>query len=91
MSCRQLNGFTGTNHQGGLLVKLAKNLFRQAHRGKGNRYRARAYGGIGANLLGNGKSMLEQFTQQAAHGALLIRLGIGLFHLAQNLRFTQYQ
>ncbi len=54
-----INRLSGPNEHGCLLGKVTEYLTCQAHRSKGYGYRAAAYGGIGAHLLGYRECMLK--------------------------------
>ena len=90
MACCQLDCFTGTNQQCGLLRQVAEYLSGKAYCGKCDGDRAVADCGIGTYLFGDGKGVLKQLSQQLARSGSVGSGLVGLFYLAENLWLAQH-
>ena len=84
----QLYGFTGTDQQGIVATEVGKYLTSKTDRCKCHGYRALTNRRVGANLLGDRKSTLEQGRQFRPDRARFRGIAISLLHLSENLWFA---
>ena len=73
-----------------MLAEARKKLLRQRDGGIGHGHRADPYLGICADFLGDRKCVLNHTCQLLADGIRCLGIAIGIFKLAQNLRFAQH-
>ena len=86
----QLDGHAGTDQQCRMPGKIREKLLRETHGRICHRHRAGADFGVGPDLLGDGKRVLEQPAELFADRAALLCLAIGVLELAQDLRLTEH-
>jgi hypothetical protein len=91
MPGRELDHLAGAHQQCRALWDIAEDLFRQAGRGIGDRYRVFANGGFGADLLGHGERVLEKPLQRLAQRTGGRRVLIRDLGLAEYLRLAEHQ
>ena len=89
MLCEQFDRDAGAHQDGCVLTETSEKLLSKAHSRIGDRNRTRADFGIGPNLLGHRKRVLEQSTKLLADGARCLRGSVRVLELTENLRFAE--
>ncbi len=85
---REFGHLAGAGQQHAFFVQVAEDFPGHLHRGIADRDGAAADVGFGPDPLGNGEGLVEKTVEQQAGGLGFRRAAIGLFELAQDLRFA---
>ncbi|MNS93288.1 hypothetical protein D3C72_1274500 [compost metagenome] len=86
----QFNHFARADEQRAGLVQVAEHAFGQADGGGGHGHRLRADGGLRPHFLGHRERALEHLVQQGAQRPGFAGGAHGVFHLTDDLGFTQH-
>ena len=87
----ELDHVAGADQERRVALEAAEDAARELDAGGCDRDRARADGGLAADLLGDGERRLEQPVQQRARGARLLRRAVGVLQLAEDLGLAEDQ
>ena len=87
----QRDGLPCADQQRLTALQIAEDLSGQADRGERDGNRVLANGGVGTHGLCGAECRLEQAAKQRTDASGFPRHRVGRFHLAKNLRLTQYQ
>ncbi|EHM55696.1 hypothetical protein HMPREF9080_00507 [Cardiobacterium valvarum F0432] len=85
----ELGGFARADDEGGAAVMVVEEAMGEFDTGGGDGDVVRADGGAVADLFGNGEALLEEAFEDAADSARLLAEAVGLFDLAEDLRFAE--
>ena len=88
---RQLGHLAGADDQHRGVLQVAADLARQAERRVADRHRALGQLGLAAHALAGGERGVEQAVEERAGRVLIGRRGVGLLHLAEDLRLADDQ
>ena len=89
MTGDQFVGFSRADQEHGLFTQLGKNMPRKIDGGECDGYWVGADGRIGADLFGHFEGLLKESVENFPSGACLVCRRERLFHLAENLGFTE--
>jgi len=81
----------GADQERRVTLEVAEDTARELDAGGCDRHRARADGGLAADLLGDGEGRLEQPVEQRTRRARLLRRAVGVLQLAEDLGLAEDQ